>query len=460
LAGTWHDQLMDLLKRTAVPVTALVTTEDSLDLTLDFGDGRSLSVELKPRGQGACGYAETARFRVGFRGQADLAQAERRTLDRLVNVLRKLEGRLPQRLPPGSAGDVTADGPEEALTRRFPFLTVERFLEADGQGGQRHVTEVLIRATPRCNQACPFCSAPPAPLPSTDGLRQCLQTIDASLPGAHVSLTGGEPTLRPTFAEELKLALSLPGIASVQVQTNAVGFARGAAMAALPPPSPHLRWFVSLHACEESLYDQCTGTTGQLPLALTGMRNLLVAGHALTQNTVVSALNLDHLDDLMRAVPGLFQGLPLPDIHYSILMVPEYNPNAAQYLTRYTDLAPALERAAAVAEGTGLTVQPLVSSTHASIPLCLVGEAHRVASTHRPLIRPHETGYEDLTRPWVKAHACRACPATDHCLGVPAAYARHFGLDELDARRMVQGGPIGPPGGGGLGGHAAPQGDR
>ncbi|MDH5492752.1 MAG: hypothetical protein OEY14_12435, partial [Myxococcales bacterium] len=46
-------------------------------------------------------------------------------------------------------------------------------------------------------------------------------------------------------------------------------------------------------------------------------------------------------------------------------------------------------------------------------------------------IEAHETGYEEEGKAWMKAEGCRACPATEHCLGVPRPYASRFGLEEL-----------------------------
>ena len=90
-----------------------------------------------------------------------------------------------------------------------------------------------------------------------------------------------------------------------------------------------------------------------------------------------------------------------------------------------------LEASAATASRLGFPVDPLVSSTHASIPLCLVDREQRLSSRHRPKILAEETGYEDFSRPWVKAASCRSCAVAEHCLGVPTPYATRFGFSEL-----------------------------
>jgi hypothetical protein len=363
---------------------------------------------------------------LAYRAPDDLPDADRAALDVLLKVLARLEPRLPADRrgvavvgePAADAGDAVAEG-----LARFPFARVERS-EENG----RALTEVLLRATPRCNQDCPFCSAPPSPEPSAESLAACLDWIGAALPGAAVTLTGGEPTLRPDLGDHVRHALSLPGITTVLMQTNAVGLAREGAVGALPI-DPRLRFFASLHAVDEALYDRCTGTTGQFARAVDGIRALLAAGHDVTANVVVNALNAPHLGTLVDALPVLFAPRP-PRLHLSIVMCPESRPGAADWLIRYTDLVPVLREAVARAEAAGVPHDALVSSTHASIPPCFVPPDLRAAS-HRPLLDADESGYEDPDRPWVKAARCRGCAATASCLGLPAPYVRRFGFDEL-----------------------------
>ena len=94
-----------------------------------------------------------------------------------------------------------------------------------------------------------------------------------------------------------------------------------------------------------------------------------------------------------------------------------------------TKVAP-ICRSSACARALGLDLHPLRSSTHASLPACVLPARERVRrSDYR--IGERETGYEDPARPFVKAARCRGCRETERCLGVPQPYARAFGLDEL-----------------------------
>jgi MoaA/NifB/PqqE/SkfB family radical SAM enzyme len=424
-APAWLTQLYETLRRAHLPLTAIVATDDALDLSFDGAADQALVVEVRPRVASERSFATTRRHAIRYRSAGELLPANRELVLIVGRLLAHFEALVPERFRgAASVGDVTIP-PEALLRRRFPFAYVERSGSAE-----RTDTELLVRMTPQCNQNCPFCSAPPQLQPSPEAIAACFEFIGGNFPGAHLTLTGGEPTLRGGFFGELEAALAGAGVAGVQVQTNAVTFGSDARVAGLPH-DPRLSFFVSLHATDEAVYDACTGTTGQLPRALDGIRKLLGAGQRVVLNTVVCRANLGHLPALMDSLPVLFAGLPLPQLHFSVLLCPDGRPGAADLLVRYAELAPALEAAAARATALGIACEPLVSSTHASIPLCLVSAEQRAASTHRPELAPGETGYEDFTRPWVKAARCRDCAATERCLGLPAPYALRFGFDEL-----------------------------
>ncbi len=408
-----------------MPVVAVREGPDGL--AVEVGDGRggvAATVVMAPLDPDGRYYKATSRhgffYRTAGPEDADLL----RLVDLVIAVLARLEHRLARGRGRGVApADLDAD---RDFARRFAFASVDRAVGPDG----RVEAQVLVRLTGRCNQGCPFCSAPVlAADPTDEDLRECLRAAAEAFPGCLFTLTGGEPTLRTGWAEYAREALQTPGIGQVQVQTNAVAFARG--RAPLPDPDSRLLFFVSLHATDESIYDLMTSSRGQFARAVRGVRALLRAGHRVLLNAVVGSANAAHLPDLVGAVPGLFRGLPLPEVHVSVLMCPPHRPGAAEWLIPYEHLVPHLRRAVDVAGRLGVPMSPLVASTHASIPPCFLSPDERASMRNRPLVSTGETGYEDPSRPWVKARACRDCAADAHCLGVPAPYARRFGLGGL-----------------------------
>lgn len=423
---SWLRKLLEVLRKLDFPVVQIVASDASIDVNLAFAGGHRVTVSIRPKGGGEGFAAKTDSSVIRYRTPADLSAEARKQVDVLVQVLQRLEPKLPpERRGVAWVGEDPAGEPLEVLTRLFPFVSAERS-EVEG----RLEIQVLVRLVEACNQDCPFCSAPEFREPSAEAVSAMLDFVSDRLPGSNVALTGGEPTLRPSFFEVLRYALDRPGIGSVQVQTNAVGFATEERVRQVPS-SDKLNFFVSLHAVDAAVYDRCTGSRGQLPRALQGIRNLLAAGHRLTLNTVVCAPNVAHLRDMVAALPGLLPGASVPMLHYSIVMCFPHRPDGPEFLVRYSELVPALAAAVAEAERQGIPVEPLVSSTHASLPLCLVDQEARQESRHRPVLSESETGYEDFSKSWVKAASCRTCRFARHCLGVPVPYARRFGFGEL-----------------------------
>lgn len=424
-APAWTARVAGLLRRVGVPVQGVRAGPDGL--AVEVGDGRdgvAATVVMAPLDPDGRYYKATARHGFHYRTAGPEDAALLRLVDLIIAVLARIEDRVPRDHGPGVAPpDLDAD---REFARRFPFASVDRAVGPDG----RSEAQVLVRVTGRCNQDCPFCSAPVlAADPTDEDLRECLRAAAEAFPGCLFTLTGGEPTLRPDWSDYVREALATPGVGQVQVQTNAVAFARSRAPS--PDPDPRLLFFVSLHASDESTYDVMTSSRGQFARAVRGVRALLRAGHRVLLNAVVGSANAARLSDLVRAVPGLFSGLPLPEVHVSVLMCPPHRPGAQEWLIPYEDLVPHLRRAVEAARRAGVPMSPLVASTHASIPPCFLSPEERASMRNRPLVSPGETGYEDLSRPWVKARACRTCAADAHCLGVPAPYAKRFGLEGL-----------------------------
>lgn len=420
---TWLRQLHDVLSKVKLPARDIVLAEHKLSVDFAF-EPHALTAEVVERSERAAGFAATSRFVVGYRGAGDLTATERHGLELFVRVLRKIEQRLP-RLDGVGGCFVTSSSLQSRFLRLFPFCTVER-----SSAREARITEVMVRTTSRCNQSCPFCTAPEHEVPSASVMRALLTAVPCAFPGAMLSLTGGEPTLRATFLEEVIAAVDTPDIGSVQVQTNAVAFASKLDPAELPP-SPKLSFFVSMHALDEPIYDLCTGTRGQLPLAKRGLQHLVGAGHRVTVNCVVNSANIDHLPSLVRKLPDVVPLDGSVDLHFSTLICPDSRPGAADYLVPYGRVNEALREAVAIAESLSLPVQSLRASTHASMPACVLDPSERSRDPHRSEVLAHETGFLDDGRPWVRGADCERCVESRHCLGVPRPYAMRFGLSEL-----------------------------
>ena len=421
---SWLSRLAELMRRAGVPVSSIFAKHGVL--TFELGDNGASIYMSRPDSTEPC-YKSTKNFAYRYK----IFQENTGDWMSLINLAIAILTRLEEKLPT----DWTAGGPEMAVrefSRRFPFASVD--MAHDSTGTTK--AQILLRLTPVCNQNCPFCSAPDCAEPADAELQTCIQAAITEFPGSLITLTGGEPTLRKGWAEVLRQILASREVEGVQVQTNAVSFAKsGPAI----QPDPRLLWFVSLHAIDEDLYDEITQTKGQMSLAIKGLKNLLGAGHRVIVNVVVGSRNAAHLAVLARNLPELLMGLPLPELHVSVLMCPPHRPESDQWLIPYEELVPLLELAVESAARSGLPMAPLVSSTHASIPPCFVTPEQRAMMVNRPKISKEETGYEDFSKPWVKSLTCKNCAQDDTCLGVPTPYARRFGIQNLHPIPLIEG---------------------
>lgn len=421
----WLQQLHQVLLRIRLPARDIVLADQVLLVDFAFLESQTLTAEVRRRTRETACFARTRRFAIGYRRPGELHPIERQGLERFAKALVRIEDRIPADFEGVGGFFVTSPTARQRFLRLFPFCTVE-----GSSAGTERIVEVMVRATSRCNQKCPFCTAPEHGTPSPTVMMALLRALPEAFPGAMVSLSGGEPTLRPSFLDEVALALSLAGIGQVQVQTNAVRFAEKIDPAMLAPDD-RLSFFVSLHALEEGIYDRCTGTQGQLPLAVSGLQRLIRAGHRVTINCVVSSENFDHLVDYVRQLPQLVRDGSKVDLHFSTLICPESKPGAEAFLVPYPSVASRLRGVVGEAERTGIRVQSLRASTHASMPACMLEADERNRDPHRADILPHETGLLEEGRAWVKPVTCVECVEFRHCLGVPRPYALRFGLGDL-----------------------------
>lgn len=422
----WTDRLRHLVMRAAVPVKATYVRDTRFWLILGGeSEHDSLAVWIAPVVNAEQSWKVLRNCCLGYEAKGRPTGWQIQALKVIYRVVAHLDASIPARFEP-TVPFVQGELTDAEFHRVLPFVTAERS-EQDGIES----TEILLRVTSRCCQHCPFCSAPEFSDPSPEDVELALRIARRRWQGATISITGGEPTFYIGLNELVARLVLDDAWSCVQIQTNAVHYAKPASP--LPPPSPRLTFFVSLHALDEAIYDTSTGSTGQMPLAVAGIRRLLESGHQVIVNCVVSAMNVGHLYNYVERLNEAFPQSPRLQLHFSSLIVVDHRPMSAECLVQYSDLAPALQAATDHARDLELNVQPLRSSTHASLPPCLLPLGERGANSRRPRPTAEETGYEDFALPWVKANTCRNCSETGNCLGVPREYGNRFGLGELGA---------------------------
>ncbi len=324
----------------------------------------------------------------------------------------------------GSYGELYGFGELTPLPPAGPTLAESH----EGHEGR----DLLIRTTFACNQKCAFCFV------TLTGKGADLADIERGLdalaaragPRGELTLSGGEPASDPRLPA-IVAAARARGFRRFVLQTNGVYLARPGLLDQLIGLGVKTYLF-SLHSHKPAAYDRITGSRGQLPRAVAGLRRLLRApGCGVTVNAVVNAHNCRDLPELADFVAALGS----PGFYFSMineighLKVPDWTVSLG-------DAAPFLRRAVARCRAAGLPVSR--SGGESSFPPCLFEQPARHASP-RSLPQERVRYAEDFSADGgqigrAKLPSCRSCRYDLRCAGVPAPYARLHGLAALRPR--------------------------
>lgn len=328
---------------------------------------------------------------------------------RLTHPYRDILKQIGQRLFIGDSFKFKPDN----LGDIFPFLSYE-------EKGRN--SELLIRFTNKCNQRCEFCSAPIDYIdPDLNILKMLIKHLTRSY-NFHITLTGGEPTIRREFIEFVNWLVENTDSEVIRIQTNAVSLSNTILVAKLPK-SNRLQFFISLHSLDEKTYDIITSSKGQLQKAICGIKNIIRKGYNVIANVVINKYNYDFMDDYLMKFNKLFKNKA--SIHFSVLILPEYRNNLEKYIVPYKEI---IKKLLPLMQRYKIPISSLISSTHASIPLCYFPQKYIKDVKLNYKVNPSETGYEDITKSWIKAKNCKKCKYNQYCIGVPKEYYKIYAI--------------------------------
>lgn len=302
----------------------------------------------------------------------------------------------------------------------------------------REGLERILRVTSACNHRCPFCFVPVrAGGAGGAELERELDGLARDLgPGGTLVLSGGEPTVDPRLMEIIASARRR-GLRRFVLQTNGAALARPGYLESLLALGVE-GFDVSFHAHTPALHARVTGSRATFPKVVEGLGRLLESGRArVTACVLVNAENY-------RALPGLVgflgrlararlrKGAGRLEVAFSFLNGAGMNAAPAMAVD-LEKAAPYLRRALARGLEEGLVLQRFTGET--AMPPCLVADPAAYAGDvefSRERVRyaedfSGETG--DVGR--AKRPGCRKCAYDARCMGVPAEYARRFGLGAL-----------------------------
>jgi pyruvate-formate lyase-activating enzyme len=424
-------------------VSAMEAEGLALRVTFQGPAGRRLTLLLCPSGLFPSSDLSTPHFDIlvppGSGGA--LSGPDRRTLESILAVLRRLSDRLPRPFDFTDWMDTLGDEVER------PFLcgpTVE------------------IKLTRRCNQACVFCKTPREAnnFASPDMVPHLLRRLASRADS--VTLSGGEPCLDPGLEGHVRHAREA-GFGLIEVQTNGL-LMEDAAYVDRLQRAGMTNVLVSFHSHLPEVSDAVTRCPGGHRSTLRCLDQLMDTDLYVTICHVLCSLNARHVPDYVaflkkrfsyrlnsllfslaiptyrvRQDPGLMprltdlvrplkQGLDLCHPR----RVPVQLPRIADFIDGAARLVPRdrawgiMHRALGLARGT-LTSGPLRASiiSHCGIPLCLMEGYEHFHDDY--WAEGTWTEIHDLYRPG----PCRGCRWESRCAGLWRLYTERYGEDEI-----------------------------
>jgi pyruvate-formate lyase-activating enzyme len=301
--------------------------------------------------------------------------------------------------------------------------------------------DFLLRTTFACNQRCPFCFVPAGRSVDFSAIESELRAL-ALRHGTREALTisGGEPTVDPRLPRILAAARHI-GFKKFRVQTNAVLLARPGLLEKLVAAGAR-DYMVSLHSHLPEHYDRLTGSHGQYQRAVAGLTRLLAAERCdVTVNVVVNKLNTGDLPALMDFLAGLRdragRGRRLT-VHFSMINEIGHE-RTPQWAVDLAAVTPLLREAVRRCLRHRLPISRIGGES--AFPLCLLEQPRRHA-VNRVFAQDRVRYAEDFSGKdgaigRAKRPGCKDCPYDLRCMGVPASYARRFGLAALQPPRRL-----------------------
>lgn len=329
-------------------------------------------------------------------------------------------------LPDAAAGTAVRPLAEDRLRRRLSLIsTVEDQIarelyqdEISRVPGAEPQPVRTVRIGFRCNQACDFCFVS-THLPAAERSVVEAAITEAAREGAHIVLSGGEPTLDPALADYATLAKA-EGTDFVELQTNATRLGDAARVRALMEAGVDL-FHVSLHGASAAVSDAVTGAPGTHGKTLAGIDAIHECEAALRLNFVFCEVNREEFPAYVDLVAERW---PRATVSVSFVAPStDVVPRTEALIPRYTDVVPSLAEGIRRARERGLALSGFDSMC--GLPLCLVpddlGEFFELAEAPEGYGRG-ETFY---------AEPCERCELAGRCFGLRQGYAELHGTAEL-----------------------------
>ncbi|HRZ06672.1 MAG TPA: radical SAM protein [Candidatus Competibacteraceae bacterium] len=300
-----------------------------------------------------------------------------------------------------------------------------------------------------CNNACVHCIMEPvkkAQQRSGNGLDADTASVKGLIASAtergfsHITLTGGEVTVRPDFSELVLFALA-QGL-TVVIQTNGRQLARPSRRAFLKQVTDpdRVQFVIALHGPEEAIHDAVTRRPGSFRQTIRGIESLREDGFRVCGKLVISRINLSGIVATLRLLKCL-------DVDEGVVAFPHAEDFPSQI---FHQVVPRYDAVAAVIQAI-LAADPAtlpLAISYETIPYCVVRDVRFWRSSLdlvflQERMRGSQTLIEMLmtgdTIDWstargqikTKPAACGDCLLDPLCEGPWLEYVTHFGDEEF-----------------------------
>lgn len=146
-------------------------------------------------------------------------------------------------------------------------------------------------------------------------------------PHDHVTISGGEPTLNPSFFPILEYLNQLK--VHITILSNATQFADNSMVERLKTVIDVSRCNVvtAIHSADCEIHDRLTGSEGSFNETLTGLNNLVTAGIPLCIKNIINGMNYEKLDEFADFIIDTFP--PKVEVQFCVM---DYSGRAAKNL--------------------------------------------------------------------------------------------------------------------------------
>lgn len=282
----------------------------------------------------------------------------------------------------------------------------------------------------KCNCNCIFCSVghklrEDKKVKSWSEIKKDIddaKKLDAKI----LSLSGGEPTIRPTIFKAIEYAKSL-GFETIEIQTNGrLLYYKNFAKKLLDSGST--RFLISIHAHNSELGDFLVRAKGSWNQTIKGIKNLKSLGmNNIKFSVVFCKYNYKQLPEIMDFLLQFNANA----YHISFVIPDGYVLNNKEIMPTMTESVPYVKKAIdkVIAAGSEAWIY--------SIPYCLMhGYEQRIAELgilDTILKAPgFEASIQKNRRKYrYKAESCKQCKFDPICIGVWKNYVNFYGFDEF-----------------------------